>query len=64
MNSRPVDTTQILTLRECAQYLRVHYTTVCRLAHAGKIPCFKVGSDWRFMRDELQRWMKEQEAKP
>jgi len=47
----------ILTVREVAQYLRVHQTTVYRLLKRHKLPAFQVGSDWRFNREEIQRWM-------
>jgi excisionase family DNA binding protein len=46
----------ILTVREVAQYLRVHQTTVYRLVKQHKLPAFQVGSDWRFNREEIQRW--------
>ena len=60
MNFRPVDTTQVMTLREVADFLHVHYTTVYRLVHRGQLPgAFRIGADWRFMRRELERWMRE-----
>ena len=62
MNFRPVDMSQIMTLREVAEMLHVHYTTIYRLVHRGELPCFRVGSDWRFMRSELERWMRESEV--
>ena len=37
-----------MTLKEVARYLSVHPNTIYRLAKQGKIPAFKVGSDWRF----------------
>ena len=46
----------ILTVREVAQYLCVHQTTVYRLVKQHKLPAFQVGSDWRFNREEIQRW--------
>jgi excisionase family DNA binding protein len=50
----------LLTVREVAQYLRVHQTTVYRLLKQHKLPAFQVGSDWRFNREEIQRWMMNQ----
>ena len=38
-------------------YLRVHQTTVYRLIREQKLPAFRVGSDWRFNREEIERWM-------
>jgi excisionase family DNA binding protein len=46
------------TAEEIARYLRVHPYTVKRLARANKIPGFKVGGQWRFRKDEIDRWSK------
>ncbi len=51
----------VLALRELARYLKVHPNTVYRLAQRGLIPAFKVGSDWRFNRESIDRWRLEQE---
>ena len=46
----------ILTLKEVADYLRVHPSTVYRLVNASEIPSFKIGSNWRFSLDSIDRW--------
>jgi excisionase family DNA binding protein len=46
----------IMTVGETAEYLRVHPSTIYRLLQQGKIPAFKVGSDWRFSRAAIDRW--------
>ena len=51
----------ILTVREVSQYLHVHPTTIYRLLHAKQIPGFRVGSDWRFGIDVIDRWRSEEE---
>ena len=48
---------RILTVRELAGYLRVHQTTVYRLLREQKLPAFRVGADWRFNREAIERWM-------
>jgi len=45
---------QILTVREVAEYLRVHPTTIYRLVRLKRIPGFLVGSDWRFDIDAVK----------
>jgi excisionase family DNA binding protein len=50
------DTAPVLTLKELSRYLKVNPSTVYRLIKGGKIPAFKVGSDWRFDREEIDRW--------
>jgi excisionase family DNA binding protein len=50
---------QVMTSVEAAEYLKMHVKTVCRLAKEGKIPAKKVGSEWRFLRSVLDRWLTE-----
>jgi len=47
----------VLTVRELAGYLRIHQVTVYRLLREQKLPAFRVGSDWRFNREEIEQWM-------
>lgn len=49
--------TQIMTLREVAEYLGLHYLTIYRLIREGKIPAARLGGRWRFKRDVLDRWI-------
>ena len=50
----------VMTVRELADYLRVHPSTIYRLLKQKRIPAFKVGSDWRFNRETIDRWRLEQ----
>ena len=50
---------QVLTVKEVCDLLRVHQTTLYRLIKAGGIPSFKIGGDWRFQEDLIERWMAE-----
>jgi excisionase family DNA binding protein len=52
----------LLTLEDAADYLRVHSSTVYRLVKNRTLPAFKVGSDWRFNRQSIDRWIKERES--
>ncbi len=52
---------EILGAKEVAEYLHVHLFTVHRLAREGRLPAFKIGADWRFRRDSLERWIEDQE---
>ena len=51
----------ILTIKEVAEYLKLNEKTTYRLVSEGKIPGFKVGGAWRFRKAEIDRWIKEQE---
>jgi len=48
---------QVLTALELASYLRIHPTTVYKLAKRGELPAFKVGGDWRFNRVSIEKWL-------
>jgi excisionase family DNA binding protein len=52
----------VLTLEEVAQFLQVHPSTVYRLLKRRSIPAFKIGSDWRFNQESIERWVKKLEA--
>lgn len=52
---------QILTVREVSEYLRIHPTTVYRLLRSKQIPGFRVGSEWRFGMESIDRWRSEEE---
>jgi excisionase family DNA binding protein len=43
----------IVTVRQLAEELKVTKFHIYHLAQAGKIPSFRVGSAWRFDRDEV-----------
>lgn len=46
----------VLNTVQAAAFLGAHVETVRRLARRGDIPSFKVGRDWRFMRQALSDW--------
>jgi len=48
---------EIMTAKEVAQYLSIHPLTVHKYARAGKIPAFKIGTDWRFQKKSLEKWI-------
>ncbi len=48
---------RVMIVNECAKYFRVHNTTIYRLAKRGEIPAFKVGKEWRFSLNEIERWL-------
>ena len=52
---------KILTAKEVSQYLKVPLSSLHQLARTKKIPAFKVGRHWRFKKERLDEWLKEQE---
>lgn len=49
---------QVFTIKELSEHLRVHPTTIYRLLRQGRLPGFRVGSNWRFNRVAIQEWEK------
>jgi len=45
----------LLDVKEAAEYLRINEQTVRRLAREGAIPAFKVGGIWRFRKSALDQ---------
>ena len=54
---------QVLTLEEAAQYLKIAKPTLYRLLEDGKIPAFKVGNQWRFTKELIDKWLWNQLSK-
>jgi len=52
-----IQTREIMTPREAAEYLSVHVRTIYRLVKNGGIPGRKVGGSWRFKKDTLDEWL-------
>ncbi len=50
---------EILTAKEVADYLNIHFLTVHKYAREGKIPAFKIGTDWRFHKKYIEMWIRE-----
>jgi excisionase family DNA binding protein len=47
---------KLVTVKELSDYLRVHPSTIYRLLKRGELPAFKLGSDWRFNLEAIDRW--------
>lgn len=50
----------IMTVKEVADYLKLNEKTAYRLTSEGKLPAFKVGGSWRFKKSEIEEWIKAQ----
>ena len=49
----------VMGIKELARYLSVAEITVYRLVEKGEIPAKKVGAQWRFLKEEVDRWLRE-----
>jgi excisionase family DNA binding protein len=54
---------EVMTLPELAQYLRVHPSTIYRRLRRRELPAIKVGRDWRFSRESIERWIRQEEIR-
>lgn len=53
----------VLTVQNVAQYLRLSSSTVYRLLKGKELPAFKIGSEWRFNLESIDRWRAAAEQK-
>lgn len=51
---------EVLTLHEAAKLLHVSVKTLWSEARNEKVPCFKVGKQYRFIRDDILAWARAQ----
>lgn len=56
---------KLLTLKEAAEYLRMHKGSLYRLLESGKIdiPAIKLGGKWLFNLNSLNQYLKEKEER-
>ncbi|MCD4781023.1 MAG: helix-turn-helix domain-containing protein [Candidatus Omnitrophica bacterium] len=47
----------VMNIKEVADYLGVHTSTIYKYAQQGNIPAFKIGSDWRFSKKYIDKWI-------
>lgn len=52
-----------MTTKEAAEYLGVSVDTVYRMARAGELPCYKIRSMYRFQKEFLDEWKRQQQMK-
>jgi len=52
---------KILTTKELASYLKLTEVTIYKYANEGKIPGFKIGSRWRFDKEQIDDLLRNEE---
>ncbi|NBK21820.1 MAG: helix-turn-helix domain-containing protein [Spirochaetia bacterium] len=52
-----MDNSDIMTLQEVADYLKIVPKTVMRMIARNEIPCMKVAGQWRFKRKVIDVWL-------
>ncbi len=54
--------TNVMTLEEVSEYLRVSEKTVKEWVNRGELPGGKLGTSWRFRREDIEEWVRIQLA--
>lgn len=49
---------EIMTSEQAAAYLQIGIVTLKRKAQTGRIPAAKIGRGWRFVKSELDEWLR------
>jgi excisionase family DNA binding protein len=50
-----MSSSEIMTAKQLAGYLQMSQITVCRLAREKKLPGLKIGKEWRFQKELVDR---------
>ncbi|MBI4519088.1 MAG: helix-turn-helix domain-containing protein [Deltaproteobacteria bacterium] len=56
-------TTDVLTLEEVAEYLRLPRETIERAARQGCIPGRRIEDTWRFLRAAIDEWLRSHDGR-
>lgn len=56
-----MDKDKFLSVKELCQYLKIPKPTIYQFLGKGHIPAAKVGKQWRFNRESIDKWMEEKE---
>jgi excisionase family DNA binding protein len=51
--------TELLTTKQVQTILHVDRTTIYRMVEGGQLPAVRVGKQWRFAADDVDRWLKQ-----
>lgn len=50
---------EIMTAEETCRYLKITTRTLYRYLRSRQIPAFKLGKEWRFVRSDLEQWIRD-----
>jgi len=55
---------EIMTAEETCRYLKITQRTLYRYLRSRQIPAFKLGKEWRFVRSDLEQWIRDRIQSP
>lgn len=50
---------ELMTATETCRYLKITQRTLYRHLRSRHIPAFKLGKEWRFVRSDLEQWIRD-----
>lgn len=50
---------EIMTLEETTEYLKIGKSTLYKMAKEGKTPAVKIANQWRFRKEDNDKWLQE-----
>ncbi|WHZ29516.1 MAG: hypothetical protein OJF51_004318 [Nitrospira sp.] len=50
---------RLMTVTETCRYLKITQRTLYRYLQSRQIPAFKLGKEWRFVRSDLEQWIRD-----
>jgi len=55
---------ELMTAEETCRYLKITPRTLYRYLQNHQIPAFKLGKEWRFVRSDLEQWIRDRTRGP
>ncbi|MDF0645016.1 MAG: helix-turn-helix domain-containing protein [Nitrospira sp.] len=55
---------ELMTAEETCRYLKITQRTLYRYLQSRRIPAFKLGNQWRFVRSDLEQWIRSRVRTP
>lgn len=55
---------KIMTLPQVAEYLQFAISTIQKKVAKGELPAVKIGKEWRFPQDVIDKWLEEESKHP
>jgi len=56
-------TERMLKTKEVAEILGFSRQTITKMAREGILPAYRIGGDWRFRKEEVDRWLESRKNK-
>jgi len=55
---------ELLTAEDTCRYLKITPRTLYRYVQDRHMPAFKLGKEWRFVRSDLEQWLRDRASAP